>query len=160
MLRWLAGDLATAMRGRDTSRLRVLVACRTADYPSGLTAVLQQAVGGCVLTDLAPLTREEAVTLAASADVDGEAVVAAAVAAGAGALASVPLTLELLVCAFRQAGVLEGSPAELFAKGARLLADEHDDRRRAADTVASLDQRMAIAGRIGRESSRISWCNW
>jgi hypothetical protein len=44
--------------------------------------------------------------------------------------------------------VLEGSPAELFAKGARLLADEHNDRRRAADTVASLDQRVAIAGRI------------
>jgi hypothetical protein len=148
MLRWLAGDLATAMKGRDTSRLPVLVACRTADYPSALTAVLEEAVGGCVLADLAPLTREEAVTLAASGDVDGEALVAAAVAAGAGALASLPLTLELLVRVFRHAGVLEGSPAELFAKGARLLADEHDDRRRAADTVASLDQRMAIAGRI------------
>jgi hypothetical protein len=86
MLRWLAGDLATAMKGRDTSRLRVLVACRTADYPSALTAVLEEAVGGCVLADLAPLTREEAVTLAASADVDGEAVVAAAVAVGAGHL--------------------------------------------------------------------------
>jgi hypothetical protein len=148
MLRWLAGDLATAMKGRDTSRLRVLLACRTADYPSALTAVLKEAIGGCDLADLAPLTREEAVTLAASADVDGEAVVTAAVAAGAGALASVPLTLELLVRVFREAGVLEGSPADLFAKGARLLADEHDDRRRATDTVTSLDQRMAIAGRI------------
>jgi hypothetical protein len=152
MLRWLAADLAAAMKGRDTSRLRVLLACRTADYPSVLTAVLADAVGGCVLADLAPLTRAEAVTLAASADVegqvDGEAVVAAAVAAGAGALASVPLTLELLVRVFHKAGVLEGSPADLFAKGARLLADEHDDRRRAAATVTSLDQRLAIAGRI------------
>jgi hypothetical protein len=148
MLPWLADELATAMKGRDTSRLRVLLACRTADYPSALTDVLARAVGGCVLADLAPLRREEAVTLAASADVDGEAVVAAAVAAGAGALASVPLTLELLVRVFHEAGVLEGSPADLFAKGVRLLADEHDDRRRAADTIASLDQRMAIAGRI------------
>jgi hypothetical protein len=148
MLRWLAADLATAMKGRDTSRLRVLLACRTADYPSALTDVLAHAVGGCVLADLAPLTREEAVKLAASADVDGEAVVAAAVAAGAGALASVPLFLELLVRVFREAGELEGSPADLFAKGVRLLADEHDDRRRAWDTVTSVDQRMAIAGRI------------
>jgi hypothetical protein len=136
------------MKGRDTSRLRILLACRTADYPSVLTTVLRDAVGGCVLADLAPLTRAEAVTLAASADLDGEAVVAAAVAAGAGALASVPLTLELLVRVFHQTGALEGNPADLFAKGARLLADEHDERRRAAATVTSLDQRMAIAGRI------------
>jgi hypothetical protein len=148
ILRWLAADLATAMKGRDTSRLRVLLACRTADYPSALTEVLADAVGGCVLADLAPLTREEAVKLAASAEVDGEAVVTAAVAAGAGALASVPLFLELLVRVFREAGGLEGSPADLFAKGVRLLAEEHDDRRRAVDTVTSVDQRMAIAGRI------------
>jgi hypothetical protein len=166
MLRWLAADVAAAMKGRDTSRLRVLLACRTADYPGALTPVLRDVVGGCVLADLAPLTRAEAVTLAASADVDGqvdgEAVVAAAVAAGAGALASVPLTLELLVRVFREAGVLEGSPADLFARGARLLADEHDDRRRAADTVTSLDQRLAIAGRIAARlllaGRRTVWC--
>ena len=143
MLLRLAGELGRALKGRDAFRVRVLLACRAADYPGALTDVLRASFGGCVLADLAPLTRQEAVALATSAGVDGEAVVAAAVAAGAGGLASVPLTLEFLVRTFRRLGKLEGSPAELFGYGVRLLADEHDDDRRpVVEAATSVDERF------------------
>jgi hypothetical protein len=148
MLRRLADEIADALKGQDTSGVRILVACRTADYPPALTDVLKSAFGECVLADLAPLTRDEAVRLANSVDVDGEALITSAVALSAGALASVPLTLDLLVRVFREEP-LTGSPAELFAKGVHRLADEYDARRRPeAEAVASLDQRLAVAGRI------------
>jgi hypothetical protein len=149
MVRRLAGRLRNCLRDRDTSRLRVLLACRTADYPSGLTEVLQEVCGACILADLAPLTREQAATLASSADnVSGEALIRASVNVGAGALACVPLTLALLVRLYRRAGVLDARPTELFGQAVTQLLDEHDPDRRGFDTEASVEQRRVVAGRI------------
>jgi hypothetical protein len=114
-VRRLAGRVRRALEGRDTSGLRLLLACRTADYPSNLTAVVESACGQCVLADLAPLTRQEATQLASSVtNVDGKAVIRAAIDAGAVALANVPLTLGLLIRAYRQTGSLNARPTELF----------------------------------------------
>lgn len=149
MLPRLAAALRRALKRRDTSALRLLVGCRTADYPSELTEVFSQSFGRCFLADLAPLTRTQAEVLAGSCGIDGVALVGAAVAAGAGALASVPLTLELLVKVYREHGQLEGRPSDLFAQGVRLLADEPDPaRRRGGDQAGSVDQRLAIARRV------------
>jgi hypothetical protein len=149
IVRRLAGLLRASLQGRATSSVRIFLACRTADYPSSLSEALQSACGDCVLADLAPLTLEEAVELASSADgVDGSALLAAAVDAGAGALASVPLTLGLLVRTYRETGSLDARPAELFARGVTQLLEEHDDRRQLADDESTVEQRRAIAGRI------------
>jgi hypothetical protein len=72
------------------------------------------------------LTRKEAIRLVDS--IDGmvrEDLVAAASASGAGALATVPLTLNLLARTFNQRGDLNLAPSELFALGVRQLLDEH-----------------------------------
>jgi hypothetical protein len=149
MLRRFAQEVEAAFNGRDPSALRMLVACRSSDYPTALTEVLSSALGGCVLADLAPLTRVEAVELASSGGVGGEELICAATAVAAGGLASVPLTLELLVRSYLTSGTLPPTAAEVFAQGVRLLADEHDpDRRRDGDGATSVDQRVAIAGRI------------
>jgi hypothetical protein len=42
-------------------------------------------------------------------------------------LANVPLTLELLVRAFRLGEGLDAAPHELFGRGVEQLVDEHDD---------------------------------
>lgn len=148
LVRQLAARLRVSLAGRDTSRLRIFVACRTAEYPSNLTEVLRSTCGECVLADLAPLSREDAVRLASSADqVDGASLIAAAMEAGAGVLASVPLTLDLLIRTYRRTGSLDARPTELFAQGITQLIEEHDDERRVIDDETSVSQRTAIAGR-------------
>ncbi|MEW2625113.1 hypothetical protein [Streptomyces sp. NPDC048106] len=142
--RWLRRSLS----GRDTSRVRFLMACRTADYPAALTSVLAEAFGACRCVDLAPLSRTEAVTLADSAGVPGEELVEAAEAAGAAVLAGVPLTLELLVLTYRADGQLHGRPEELFARGVARLAEDPDPHRLKKVLITTAPQRLAVAGRI------------
>lgn len=148
MLRRFAPEFAAALTHRDTTPLRILVACRTADYPTAISEVLSSALGGCVLADLAPLTRLEAVKLADSAGVSGEDLITAAATMAAGTLASVPLTLELLVRIYLTDAQLPPTAAEVFAKGVQRLADEHDLDRRACGSTIGVDERVAIAGRI------------
>lgn len=145
MLTRLAGSLERSARGRHTRDLRVLMACRTADFPSDLERVLASICGRCVLADLAPLSRQDAVGLCESVGVDGESLVEQAASVGAGALASVPLTLEMLIRTYANAGRLSGSANSLFLDGIRALADEHDSER---ISQTSLDQRVAVAGRV------------
>jgi len=145
----LAPLLRRALEDRDTTALSVVLGCRTADYPANLTAALESISGVCLVADLAPLTRAEATMLASSAaDIDGDALIGAAVESGAGVLANVPLTLELLVRAFRLGEGLDAAPHELFARGAQQLVDEHDEDRAVADYESTSGQRLAIAERI------------
>ncbi len=148
LLPYLSRWLRRSLNGRDTSRVRFLMACRTADYPAALTPVLSEAFGASRCVDLAPLSRAEAVTLADSADVPGEELVAAAEAAGAAVLAGVPLTLELLVLTYRSDGQLHGLPEELFARGVERLAEDPDRHRLKKGLITTAVQRITVAGRI------------
>ncbi|MFD4657851.1 hypothetical protein ACFWP2_19735 [Kitasatospora sp. NPDC058444] len=145
----LHGSLARSLNGRDTTGLRMLLACRTADWPPRLTDVLTEHFSVCRFADLAPLSRAEAVHLVDSTGMNGEELVTAAVAVGAGALASAPLTLELLVRSCRENDGLSSDPHELFASGTRLLATEHDPGRSNPGPPQTVPkQRLEIAGRI------------
>jgi hypothetical protein len=163
MVLHLAARLRVALAGRDTSRLRMIFGCRTADYPTALTRVLEESCGDCVVADLVPLTRSDAVQLAGSVDgVDGEALIGAAVDKGAGALANVPLTLGLLVRTYRDAGSLDGSPVALFERGIQWLADEPDPDRAIVNDDSTVHQRLAVAERIAARTllsgQRTIWC--
>ncbi|MBQ0849331.1 hypothetical protein J8N05_14070 [Streptomyces sp. BH-SS-21] len=140
--------LRKALDNRDLSRVRFLMACRSADYPATMTPVLAGAFRACRQVDLAPLSRKEAVELANSADVHGEELVAAAEQAGAAALAGVPLTLGLLVLIYRADGQLVGSPEDLFARSVAHLAEEPDPGRLSLATETTAPQRLRVAGRI------------
>ncbi|MEV6621923.1 hypothetical protein AB0M83_06780 [Amycolatopsis sp. NPDC051106] len=160
----LPARLKRALSGKDTRALRFFIACRTSDYPEKLTQVLEQAVGECVVADLAPLTRDDAVTLAAGAGVNAEAFMDAVTEAGVGTLANVPLTLKVLLAAFQQeANSLGKTPRELFEMGVTRLADE-PDRQRATDsfTVTTVEQRLVVASRIATRmllcGQRTIWC--
>ncbi|MFD9568283.1 hypothetical protein ACFWBI_00370 [Streptomyces sp. NPDC059982] len=148
LLPYLPRRLRRSLSGRDISRVRFLMACRTADYPATLTPVLSEAFGACRCVDLAPLSRKEAVTLADSAGVPGGELVAAAEAAGAAVLAGVPLTLELLVLTYRADGQLHGQPEELFARGVARLAEDPAPHRLKKALITTAPQRLTVAGRI------------
>ncbi|MFE0521194.1 NACHT domain-containing protein [Streptomyces sp. NPDC058954] len=148
MLRQLAGRLNRSLRNRDVTSLRLLIACRTADYPERLTTVLTEHFKACHRVDLAPLRRSDAIALVDSAGISGEALVTAAVESGAAVLASVPLTLELLVLTFKRDGCLQGLPRDLFAQGCELLANEPDEGRSNSEWSTTAQQRLFIAGRI------------
>ncbi|MFC9355153.1 NACHT domain-containing protein [Rhodococcus sp. NPDC057014] len=147
-LRRLARRLTMSLRGRAASRVRLLMACRTADYPETMTAALSDVLGTCRLIDLAPLTREEAETLADSAGVPGKVLVDAAEASGAAVLASTPLTLELLVLTYQADGRLQGTPHDLFARGVRSLVEDPDPGRLTREVATTAQQRLAVAGRV------------
>lgn len=122
--------------------IRFLVACRTAEYPRDLTAVLEDLTGSCTVADLAPLTRQQALDLVVGHGYAPEDLISAAVEAGAGALASVPLSLELLGRVFEAEGVLPRNASEIFEAAVERLAEEP-----IMGTQASPGQRLAIAGR-------------
>ncbi|MFF9485479.1 NACHT domain-containing protein [Streptomyces sp. NPDC014676] len=136
------------LRNKDVGKLRLLFACRTGDYPPDLTRVLRDTFRRCSLVDLAPLSRSDAVTLVDSADVHGERLISEVVALHAGALASVPLTLELIVREYRDTGSLRGGAKELFEDGVRLLSQEYDPYRLPTPVHTTWQQRLEVAGRI------------
>ncbi|MFD3653242.1 NACHT domain-containing protein [Streptomyces sp. NPDC058620] len=149
LCRHLPSYLKRCLKNRDVRGLRLLLACRTGDYPSGLTSVFREAFGGCSLVDLAPLSRSDAVALVESAGVGGEQLISEVVALRAGALASVPLTLELIVREYRAHGCLRGGAKELFEDSVRLLSQEYDpDRLTVAAPATTWPQRLEVAGRI------------
>ncbi|MBV1936593.1 hypothetical protein KUF83_08450 [Streptomyces sp. BV286] len=141
--------LKLGLRSKDVGKLKLLVACRTGDYPPDLTRVLNDAFRRCALVDLAPLSRADAVALVDSAGVHGEQLISELVARRAGALASVPLTLELIVREYRVSGSLKGSAKELFEDSVRLLSQEYDAYRLPMPVQATTwQQRLEVAGRI------------
>ncbi|UGQ09073.1 hypothetical protein LO772_19090 [Yinghuangia sp. ASG 101] len=145
----LPGLLRISLKGRDVSGLRILAACRTASFKQSLADVLNDHFGACALIDLAPLSRSDAVALADSAGVSGEDMIKAVLSAKAGPLASVPLTLELLVRSYQETHRLDGDSQDLFARGTRLLATEYDPNRiSTVPAVTTAEQRLVTAGRL------------
>jgi hypothetical protein len=142
---WLKWKLAP----RNNQNLRIWIACRTAEYRHELTGFLKDALKSCVVGDLAPLTRQDAAALVASTRTDAHAFLDAVVDNGAGVLASVPLTLKVLLLAYQQdTEMSRWDPKRLYESGLARLAEEHDTNRIPHLENTSREQRLAIAMRI------------
>lgn len=121
----LAQWLRRCLARRDVRNLRVWVACRTAEYPAGLTKVLEDSLGSCTVGDLAPLTHDDIVELVTSAGEDAAVFLDAVLASAVGVLASIPLTLKVLLSAYREdPDSLREEPRRIFELGMIALADE------------------------------------
>ncbi|GAA0254035.1 hypothetical protein GCM10009527_057620 [Actinomadura nitritigenes] len=129
--------------------LRVLLGCRTADWPKTLGTRLQTLLPSFEVVELLPLGRTDVAALAAARGADGEAFLDAVVEAGAVPLAVLPLTLDLLLIAYQQAGHLPDSAVELYEQGLlRLVEDPDRDREATKKPAGSGPQRLAVAARL------------
>jgi hypothetical protein len=97
---------------------RIVLGCRTADWPETFGARLRALVPGFEVYELLPLGRDDIAELAASRGVDGTSFLAAIVDAAAVPLAALPLTLDLLLGTYEQSGRLPGSAARPLRAGA------------------------------------------
>ena len=131
----IAALLQRHLRGGPAARLRLRITCRAADWPEGLGFHLNALFGSDRVErlTLTPLRAEDAEAIArAHLGDDAKAFLGAVVEAGVGPLATLPLSLRLLIEVFQADGRLEGGPADLFERAARHLCDELNVGRRDA----------------------------
>lgn len=145
--------IADCIRRLPHDRLRLRVACRTADWPMGLEQALDEIFGAVAVVEILPLRRADASAISA-AWCDPSQFLDEVVAAGAGPLAARPLTLRLLARGFGQSGALPERGAALYATGVRSLCGEQNPGRIDAGLrgVLGPDARVAVARRIAAAS--------
>ena len=144
----LAGLLRQLLSQTDPSALRLLVGCRSAEYPSPVHRVLEGAFPGFARYELAPLRRHDVLELAASRAVPADDFLEEVARTGTGSLASFPLTLDLLLRQYVADGGLHGTAAELYGSALLALAGEHDPDRNSALASAPAGQILAVAARL------------
>ena len=144
----LAGLLNQLLQQADASALRLLVGCRSAEYPPRVHEVLTAAFPGFAMYELAPLRRRDVLELAASKGVPAEGFLKEVARTGTGPLASFPLTLDLLLRQYEADGGLHGTAAELYESSLLALAGEHDPDRNPALASAPAGQVLAVAARL------------
>lgn len=143
----LLHHLEATLRRHPTSR--VVLGCRTADWPVSLGARLQALLPGLKVYELLPLGRADIAELAATRGADGAGFLTAVVDAAAVPLAALPLTLDLLLGTYQQSGRLPGSADDLYEQGLLLLVEEHDpDRPSAKKPAGTAPQRLAVAAKL------------
>ena len=148
----LAALLVDEFRKYPVERLCLRIACRTADWPSGLENELRQLWGNDAVEvyELAPLRKVDVVEAAKAnglapgefvGEIDRMEVVP---------LAIKPVTLDFLLNTYRRNGRLPSTQAELYLQGCQLLCEETSESRRDARLTGafSAEQRMAVAARI------------
>lgn len=144
----LAGLLKQLLEEADASAMRLLVGCRSADYPPAVHEVLVSAFPSFALYDLAPLRRRDVEELTTSRGVPAEDFLNEVTRTGAGPLASFPLTLDLLLRQYEADGGLHGTAAELYEFALLALAGEHDSDRDPVLASASAAQVLTVAARL------------
>ena len=153
-MRKLATRLATELSELPVERLRIRIACRTADWPSVLETELGRLWGdtGFQVLEIAPLRRRDVVTIASEqfGASRANAFLQAVTEQGAEPFAAKPGTLNFLLSSFAATGYLPNSQAELYLIGCRALCEETNKSRRAARRVGTLsaDDRLAVASRV------------
>jgi hypothetical protein len=127
----LGALLTSYLRKWPLDRLWLRLACRTADWPSSLEAMLRNEVFSDPVVELLPLRRSDVRAVAAAAGMrDPDTFLREIDDASAAALASRPLTLRLLLSVYAAQGGLPRRAAELYEQGLLAMCDEQSPTRR------------------------------
>jgi glycosyltransferase involved in cell wall biosynthesis len=134
------------------SELFLRLSCRTADWSLGFESNLRIELGAedVAVYQLRHLSREEVFQFATANDVNGEAFIDQIQEAGCAPLASLPVTLQMLLATFRDTGALPSERLSLYRAGLLTLANETNVHRQAVGAVGQLDAvtRFEVAARI------------
>jgi hypothetical protein len=150
----VVGDIILkGLDGVDASRLRVRLACRTADRLPAFEAKLRALWPGddSGVYELAPLRREDVRIAAEDLGIDAREFLRELVERDLVPLAIKPVTLAMLLDLAAEQEGFPDSHLELYGRGLRHLAAEPAERRRRdPNTKGQLNagQRLAVAGRI------------
>lgn len=141
------------VRYRDAiQRLRLRLACRTADWPLGLEYSLDQLWGedAVGVYELAPLREEDVVEAVRANGLSADVFLAEIDRMDLAPLAIKPVTLDFLIATYKRRGRFPSSQTELYEQGCRLLCEETNEGRRGAKLMGALtaEERMAVASRI------------
>lgn len=146
--------LLPAQLGRfPVDRLRLRIACRTAEWPSALDLALRELWGEerVGVYELLPLRLEDVAAVAqARAPRSDQQFLSEVTQQGLGPLAAKPVTLDLLLNLYMRQGGFPSTQADLYLRGCELLCEETDPGRLAAGRTGALDSRhrLAVAGRV------------
>ena len=146
----LAVWLVERLKECPTERLRLRIACRSADLPKFFETALRELWDGRVeVYELAPLTRDDVALAARVAEVDPELFFADLAHRGVGPLAAKPTTLLFLLQAFSRGGTLPKDRLDLYRVGCTYLCRE-DEERSVSGRGGSLDakSRLGVARRV------------
>ncbi|MEQ1856401.1 MAG: hypothetical protein ABL963_08020 [Longimicrobiales bacterium] len=149
-IRVLGTWLCEQLRRLPASRLRLRIACRTAQWPLFIETELGEIWNDVSVYEIAPLSRADVSTAATSMGLDAEAFLTEVMRRDAGPLATKPTTLRFLLDAFKKDEAFPSTQVELYDLGCELLCREADERRisgRAGDLEPR--ERLAVAARLG-----------
>ncbi len=146
--RAFVGLLREVLEQADTGALRVLIGCRSAEYPHVVHDLLTEALNSFTSYELAPLSRADIRELAASRGVEPTAFLSEVARSGTGPLACLPLSLDVLLRQYFATGGLDKPPAELYETALMGLADEPDRDRDEALRSGSREQILAVGARL------------
>ena len=123
--------LKTELRDLDTNRLRLRIACRTADWPVGLEANLRELWGAdnIGVYELVPLRKNDVRVAAAAIGVDGDEFLAEVRRLRIASFANRPVTLRFLLNTFQKTATLPTRRIELYGEGCLCLAEEASESR-------------------------------
>ena len=134
------------------SRLRLRIACRTAEWPASLEGALKARWGEAQVGvyELAPLRSQDVAEAARTRELEPERFLQVVADRNVESLAAKPVSLELLLRKFIEAGDLPGTQLALYREGCKLLCGEVNQERIDARHTGTLDahQRLAVAARI------------
>lgn len=148
--RLLPNALLELLESAPRERLSLRIVCRTAVWPTTLEERLKRLWSDLETWELVPVSRADVEAAAKTRGIDAPSFMAQIEDRDVGALASRPVTLELLFSLFERGSVLPDSRLEVYRKGLEPLCEEPDHARpRAGDKgTLPLHARKVIAGRI------------
>ena len=148
----IAAILADELGKYRVERLALRVTCRTTEYPNLLDESFVKLWGeeNYKVYELVQLRREDVSAAAQIEGFDASEFLDEVDRKHAGSFAAKPVTLRLLFDLYRDRASLPASQAELYEEGCRILCEERNASRAAANLRGSLtaDERMVVAGRI------------
>lgn len=132
-------------------RLRLRIACRTADWPASLTEALDELWNQSqAVYELLPLRRTDIALAATQKGCDGNQFIEELIRIGVQSLAIKPVTLEFLIAAYKSDGGFPSRQGDLYNRGCHLFCEESNQDRRDARQfgLLSAQRRFVVAQRI------------
>ena len=133
-------------------RLRIRIACRTAEWPSSLEHAMISTFGreNVIALELMPLRRVDVETALIAENLEPQAFLDNVADRNVEAFAINPITLQFLIGMHKRNGRFPSSRWELYEQGCRCLCEESSQSRRDAGHFGLLSaaQRLEVSSRI------------